>query len=163
MRTATWIHLCAIGLLLAVTGCQKKCQQPPATPFQSITDTEWRLVESDDPSVSATLTRFTFLIWKFDATLTGSIINVVNNLKYNNPVLTMNYQINADDGLIEIQFVSPGQPDAQGNPTQGTVQGQTTYQYALKRDLTLYDTSKGYTYRFVQFQGIVNPDNTCVF
>jgi hypothetical protein len=163
MHTATWKQLGAICLLLAFTGCQKKCQQGPATAFQSITDTEWRLVESDEPQVQSSLTRFTFLIWKFDPTLTGTVINVVDNLKYNNPILTMNYQIDPDQGMLQIKFTAPGAPDANGNPTQGTDQGTSLYAYELARDLRIYDQNKGYYYRFVQFQGIVNPDNTCIF
>src|SRR6476620_4202589 len=86
------ILLALIGF--AGLGCQKKCQQAPTTSFKSITDTDWRLVESTDPDVAKSLSVYTFLIWHFDNSFTGNIINVVNNLKYNTPVLTLNFNVN---------------------------------------------------------------------
>lgn len=157
-------NLLALALVCVSTvACQKKCQLPATTPFKSIVDTDWRLVESSDPDVNKSLSNYTFLIWHFDNSPTGNIVNVVNNLKYNAPVLTLNYNVNVDERLLDIQFVKPGAPDANGEPTAGSVQGETLFEYRLSNELNLTDTSKGYLYRFVPFTGIVNLDNKCVF
>jgi len=46
-----------------------------------------------------------------------------------------------------------------GNASNGVVQ----YDYSLKTNFELTDAQKGYYYRFVEFTGIVNPDEQCVF
>jgi len=167
MRSAIWKkQLCAVpilALVLSTTACQKLCQPPPSQPFKSVTETDWRLISSNDPDVSSSLSNFTFLIWHFDSTFNGTINAVQNNVKDDVPVKTFNWNPNPDTHVMEITFFGRGTTDAQGNAQPGASEGTTYYQYDLGSTLTLYDTTRGYTYSFVQFTGSVSPDINCHF
>jgi hypothetical protein len=156
-----------LSLILFATGCQKKCQQPAQQAFTSITQAQWRLVSTTDPKVSPNLTNFTFLIWSFSNNFTGQIVKVINNEQYNNPVFTFQFNVDPSANVILIDYQTPGQPttNAQGQQTAGSPTDNGTFQYSynLTASLDLYDSTEGYSYHFVPFQGIVNPDESCTF
>lgn len=156
----------SLGMGLCLVACQKKCQQPATEKFKTITATEWRLVETTDPEVAKKLNNTNFLIYSFGKNYTGAINAVQNNDKYDTPVYTFKYQIDPDNSLIRMKF-SATAPDSEGG--DGTQQAQaddsepTDYIYDLGRELELTDDNSGRYYRFVPFQGIVDPDNNCTF
>jgi hypothetical protein len=170
MRAAVKYRGLVIGLsalLLVSTGCQKLCQQPATQAFTSITQTQWRLVSTTDPKVSPNLTNFTFLIWTFSTNFTGQILKVINNEQYNNPVFTFQFNVDPSSNIILIDYQTPATAttNANGQATAGTPTDNGTFQYTYSLNVTLdlNDTTEGYTYHFVPFEGVVNPDEACSF
>jgi len=157
---------CALAVLaLGLIGCQKKCQQPPEKPFESLTAASWRLVETSDPDTAfQTLNRSNFLIYSFGQDFRGDVKKVENNTQFDAPILTFEYNPAVDDGIIRIQFTvtASGGGTGTGSSASGTTQ-TTDFIYELGRELLLIDSARGYEYRFVDFRGIVPPDSTCTF
>jgi hypothetical protein len=155
----------ALALSLLLVGCQKKCQPPVTQKFQTLAETQWRLVETSDTSVKG-LDRFNFLIYNFARNFSGNIQQVRYNDLFETPFKTFNWNINPDTQQLVIRYQDIA-PPAEGTATQagsGNRQGPTDslYAYDLGRELELYD-ERGSYYRFVPFTGVVDPDSTCEF
>lgn len=158
--------LLVFGIVLFLGACQKKCQQPASEKFNTISATEWRLVETTDPDFKG-LNNTTFLIFSFGKNYTGAVNKVLNNDKYDTPVFTFLYQVDPDQNLLRIQYqeVVPEPDPATGSttpPQQPPALDPVDYTYELGRELEMTN-SNGRYYRFVPFQGIVDPDNLCSF
>ncbi len=152
-----------VSLALAA-GCQKKCQQAAPTPFQHLRDTPWRLVETNNPSSQyKNLSRHTFIIMDFTIDFKGDVKKVVNNDQFDTPILTFDYNISPDDHQLVIRYSASGDSGGQQSQSSTIGAGTTNYQYALSTDLQLVDQKKGYFYRYVPFQGVVDPESTCAF
>lgn len=166
MTYKTYRQLGILGLLaLLLPACMdKKCQKPPEQSFKSITEAEWRLVETTDPNPNfKKLNNTTFFIFSFQKNYTGAVNNVINNDKYDTPVRTFKYNISPDENLIRVKYemVAP-----EGEEGAAPVEDNTPpidYSYELGRELELINLKSGALYRFVPFTGIVDPDNTCSF
>lgn len=155
--------LLVLGLSLFLGACGKKCQQPATEKFNTLSATEWRMVETTDKDFKG-LNNTTFLIFTFGKNYKGAVNKVLNNDKYDTPIYTFQYQIDPDGGLMRIKFESPLGEGAStdGSQTQASGMDPIDYSYELGRELEMTDSSGRY-YRFVPFQGIVDPDNACTF
>jgi hypothetical protein len=134
--------LAAIAFLASLAiaaGCQKRCQQPAQTTFQHLRDTPWRLVETNK----------------------GDVKKVVNHDQFDAPILTFDYNISPDDKELVLRYSAAGGGDQ--TQASATSAGTISYQYKLTNELTLVDSKRGYFYRYVPFQGVVDPDSTCTF
>lgn len=144
--------------LALAAGCQQLCQQPTATPYQNLDATTWRLVSTSDPSPAyQSLSKNTFLIMSFTIDFKGSVNKVVNNDQFDNPILTFEYNVDPSNNILVIQYTTTDQGAQSGDA--GTVQ----YNYTLSSELDLTDSTHGYTYRYIPFQGVVQPDSNCTF
>lgn len=154
------------ALMLLASACQKKCQPAATTNFKSVTAKQWRLVETTDPSPEfKKLTKTTFLIFTFDITYTGTVLKVLNNVKFNGPAQVFNYTIDPDSGKLRIEYKDPpaqteNQADAAPTDDAGVI---VDYAYDLGKELELSDSKAGYYYRFLPYEGTINPDDTCEF
>jgi hypothetical protein len=156
MRTFSQICFAALFLALGPVGCGRKCQPAETQSFTTITATPWRLAESTDPTVSASLTNFNFLIVSFNKNNTGDIKRVVDNDQYDQPVQTLVWVPDVANRILRVQYTSTG------STTSGDA-GTFDYQYSLGRQLEMFDSKKGYYYRYVPFKGVVDPDVLCTF
>ena len=174
MKLRNLIHsiLALVTSLITVACLEKKCQRPAEQSFNSLTDAEWRLVETNDPNPNfKKLNNTTFFIFTFAKNYTGAVNNVINNDKYDNPVRTFKYNIDPASNLIRIKYEIPtsdggsgaSSPDGADPSTAPDNTPPIDYVYELKRDLTLTNSFNGAYYRFVPFTGIVDPDNQCTF
>jgi hypothetical protein len=169
--------LAIIFMLGALGACQKKCQAPPVEPFKTVTEQQWRLVETSDPNPQfRTLSRTNFLIMTFKRNFTGDIKRVENNDLYETPVATFKYNVDSDLHRIrmEMMIVQASLPTDKGGGG-GTEQQQSQggqvstqssvidYYYDLTREFALTGTQSGFYYRFVPFSGVVDPDSKCEF
>jgi hypothetical protein len=165
--TLGWAVLCLV-LGLGLSACQKKCQPPVTQKFQTLAESQWRLVETNDASVKG-LDRFNFLIYNFARNFSGNIQQVRFNDLFETPFKTFNWNINPDSQQLVIRYQDIAPPtDAPADGATGSTtiarQGPTDsfYSYDLGRELELYD-QRGNYYRFVPFTGVVDPDSTCIF
>lgn len=156
------------GAVVAPTaGCQRKCQAAATQRFQTLSETQWRLVETTDAQVQ-NLDRFNFLIFNFSRNFSGNVQRVVFNDLYETPVLTFNWNI-SNNGTLLVKYSNiqgGGDPLAgggEGGPSQPRSVATTEYFYDLGRELELYDAATNAYYRFVPFTGVVDPDSDCVF
>lgn len=153
MRLAKYLFLVALTPL----ACGRQCQPATETQsFRSLVETPWRLVQSSDPQVSRNLTNFNFLILTFGRNNTGDIKRVVDNDQFETPVQTLVWVPDVASGTLRIQYTSAGS-------SQAGDAGTFDYRYTLNRQLEMIDIGKGYTYRYVPFRGIVDPDTVCSF
>jgi hypothetical protein len=161
-------------------GCNKKCQAPPSNPFTTFTGTDWRLIDTTKPGMANQVDKFNTVILSFTTNFEGGLKTLVNNNESESAVCSLKYNVQSSggSGRLTIQYRDPstGQ-NAQGQPgSSGTSgNGQTTagtcpeppnpidYTYNLSNSLTLTEVNTGYTYNYVPFQGIVNPDDNCTF
>ncbi len=146
-----------IGALFTCLGiftvsCNKKCQPPPEQPLKSITETEWRLVETTNSQLKTSLSKTSFPIFAFKPNNEGEIFDVQNNNRPDTADTLFDYLVNPEDGTLRISYRKTGT-----EPSEGTA---IDYRYDLGRDLELTQTTGTY-YRFVPFRGIINPDDTC--
>jgi hypothetical protein len=154
------------ALLVLLPGCQKKCQPPVTERFQTLSETQWRLVETTDRSVKG-LDRFNFLIYNFARNFSGNIQQVRYNDLFETPFKTFNWNVNPDSGELVLRYQEIAPPATDGTQSGGGTtsrQGPTDvfYSYDLGRELELFD-QRGNYYRFVPFTGVVDPDSSCVF
>lgn len=152
------LAVCTLVLLFGAA-CQKKCQPAEAKAFKSLVDTPWRLVESSDPDVARELDRFNFLIVTFSRNNTGVVNRVVDNDQYDTPIMQLVWVPDPQARMLRIQYSSSTFNDGTGAGDAGTFD----YFYALGRQLEMYESDRGYYYRYVPFKGIVDPDSSCVF
>lgn len=156
--------LCLV-LWLAMPACQKKCQPPAPERPTSITQNSWRLISTNDPSLKNN-NKYTFYVISFAQDFSGDMKKVVNNREFETPVKTLKYNLETDsgkDGLIRIAYFDVSAEEgaeatASGEPTQ-----TTDYDYSLGKNLVLDAKKSGYSYEFVPYVGIVDPDNNCTF
>ncbi len=163
MKHLSFILFCT--LLLGV-GCQKKCQQP-SEPAKTITEKPWRLVETTNPGVKNN-DRFTFIILQFERDFSGAVKRVVNNREFDKPVRVLKYNLATDNGRsgnIIIEFKNPPAEGEGETPATGADEGTevSEYEYSLGRDLTMTELKTGYTYYYVPYEGIIDPDENCTF
>ena len=146
---------------VAMVGCDKKCQKPAEESFKTITNQKWRMVETTDPNPAfKSLGKYSFLIWEFGLDMTGTVNVVRNNKEFKDAVLTFDYTVDKDSGIIRAAFAETTLNEG----TEATEELEPVeYSYELGRELELYESGKGYYTRFVPYQGIVEPDNTCTF
>jgi len=143
-------------------GCQKKCQPPSQEAFKSFVDQEWRLVETTNPQIRD-LTNTNFIIMTFGINFTGQVFKVVNNDRFDNPVLVFKYNVDPEQKLIRAVYSTPP-PEGQEGETQTQSAGSPTeYFYKLGRGFELTETRTGFYYRMVPFAGVVKPDEKCIF
>lgn len=147
---------------LLVLGCQANCQ-PSSGPLGSLTEKEYRLVETSDPTVK-NLTNTNFVTMIFHNNYTGEVHKVQDNNRFNNPALVFSFNIDPEQKKIKIQYTTPQQEGQDGAKTGGEPVGNPkTYNYTLGSELKLVDATSGFSYRFVPFEGIVKPDQKCTF
>ena len=155
----------AILALSSGTGCGKKCNQPVTTPFKFLRETQWRLIETDNPAPEyRRLSKYTFQNWEFGVNFTGQIFTVINNDQQDTPFRVFKWNVDKDAGILLLQLQSPiGEEDEEGNVAGGEDLGTIEFSYKMGRNLELVEAERGYVYKFVPFQGVVDPDNTCEF
>ncbi len=146
----------AIFALLSMAACQRKCQPMATQSYQSLVETPWRLVQSTDPEVARNLNNYNFLVVSFNRNSTGEVKRVVDNDQYDTPVQTLVWVPNVSTKMIRVQY-SSASGAAPGDD------GTFDYTYTLGRQLEMTDTTNGYYYRYVPFQGVVDPDVSCSF
>ncbi len=148
--------------------CGRKCQQSDPTPLKTITGTEWRLIRTSNPQMSEEVNNYTFIIMQFRTDFEGSVFRVINNKRYDNPVFVFDYNVESRgrNGYLRVEYstVPSGDPNTDAATTSpSTEKFPGDYEYVLSSKLTLTETNTGYTYEFVHFLGIVDPDNNCTF
>lgn len=167
IRRQTWRFI-LISLTLSSCG-QRKCQAPVEQPFQTFTETQWRLVETNDPNPEfRKLSLTNFLIMTFKLNSTGDIKRVENNDLYETPVATFIYDVDKQNRRIRAEISQSNvtlSTDNSGGKTPSDNEQKSTvdYQYSLGREFTLTGTYTGFRYRFVPFTGVVAPDKICQF
>lgn len=153
LKFSAWLLL--VLALPNLVACQRRCQPAAQQSFQSLVDTAWRLVQTTDPLVAPSLNNYNFLVVTFARNNTGDVKRVVDNDQYDNPVQTLVWVPSVATKTLRIQYTS-----AAG--TTGD-DGTFDYQYSLGRQLEMRLQSTGYYYRYVPFQGVVDPDVLCSF
>jgi hypothetical protein len=149
-------------VLLSTVACQRRCQPASTELFASVTQTQWRLAQTTDPTVSETLDNFNFLIVQFGSNGTGAVNRVVSNDMFETPIATILWVPNAKSQLMRIQYSSVPAEGSTQSGTQGDL-GTFDYRYELGRELELFEQQTGNYYRYVPFTGVVNPDTECQF
>ena len=158
--------VCADAFLVA---CSRRCQPPPQQPAQNLSGNPWRLVKTNNPRIQ-NLTRFTFLIMNFRSDFEGDVQKVVFNKQYDTPILTFKYNVSTSgkSGQLRVAY-SALATDGQG--AEGEQQTQTSggeevidYTYSIQGgNLVLTERNTGFTYQYVPFVGIVEPDSNCTY
>jgi len=154
-----------LALCLAMPACQKKCQPPSPERPTSITQTPWRLVSTNDPSLKSN-NKYTFYVIAFAQDFSGDMKKVVNNREFETPVKTLKYNLETDsgrDGLLRIAYFDVSAQEGEEATSSGEPTQTTDYTYSLSNNLTLQASRSGYSYEFVPYAGIVDPDNNCTF
>jgi len=156
-------------LWFCLPACQRRCQQAAAERPTSITANPWRLVSTNDPSLKNN-NKYTFYVISFAQDFSGDMKKVVNNREFETPVKTLKYNLETDNGrsgFMRVAYydLSAGGGEDLGEEVQASSSpSQTTdYEYSLGTNLTLSATKSGYSYEFVPYIGIVDPDNNCTF
>ncbi len=165
MMTRNQISTLLLSTLVLFGGvaCQKRCQALDSTVYKSVVDAQWRLVESSDPDVAKNLNNYNFLLVSFARNYTGDVKRVVDNDQYDTPVYSITWVSDTNSKLVRIQYstvTGTGTQTQAANPGDG---GTFDYMYNLSTELTMYETKRGYYYRYVAFKGVVNPDTECTF
>lgn len=162
--------LVTVTVWTLAVGCGRpKCQSPPEQPFQTFTETQWRLVETNDPNPGFSKLSLThFQIYTFKRNYTGDIKIVKNNDLYPTPVATFIYDVDPDGKRVRLEItensveIVPGENGEQ-TPKAAGKSYVLDFGYALRRDFVLTGTYNGFRYRFVPFTGAVDPDRVCEF
>jgi hypothetical protein len=163
LRTNIPACLC---LAIALVGCNKKCQVPPSQPFTTLTATDWRLIETNAPKLTNKVDNFNTEILSFKTNFEGDLKSLSTNNE-SAPIDVFTYKV-PSSGMLRITF-SQAPPTAQqgqgatGTTGTGTSQAPIDYNYELSNSLTMTEVATGYTYHYVPFTGIVNPDDNCTF
>lgn len=134
--------------VIFISACDKKCQSPQQEPYKSITDTEWRMVETTSPNLNQNLSLTTFLIFRFGQAYSLDVFSIVNNVRNQEPDGSFMYDIDPENGIILTKDKKTGDTKE--------------FQYDLGKELELVE-SNGIFYRLVPFKGIVKPDEQCTF
>ena len=158
--------LATLGLILLATGCAKReCGKPLDEAPKDISDLEWRLVSSTEPETKSSLTRFNFLVFKFDSNFSGLMKKAMNNvLQEDKDAKPFLYAGDGQDGLC-IEYLGT-QAQKEARLASGNIEelcGEESddlfyYSYRLDRwGLKLQDLETGDTYRFCPFEGAFSP------
>lgn len=155
-----------LGLVLLLPACQKACQ-PPGEVATTISNNPWRLIKTTNPEFKNN-NRFTFIIMEFAKDFSGSVKKVVNNREFETPVSLLKYNVETDSGrsgTLRVAFseVAGGGEGGSGEASAGEVTEITDYTYKVGRNFYLQEVKTGYTYEFVPYIGIVDPDSNCTF
>lgn len=152
--STSWKYLSPLLVVLNILFCQcgKKCQEPAKEPFKSITQTEWRLVETNSQSLGKNLSKTTFPIFAFSLNFEGGVYAVKNNNRPQTPDLLLEW-VTSEDKTLRLKYKTPGGEDSGAEVVD--------YEIDLSNDLTL-TRSNGTYLRFIPFTGIYSPDDTCV-
>ena len=175
MRTAR-IQIILVGLmLLGGFGCGKKLfqsllQQTPT----SVTQYEWRLIQTNDRQLQNWTLCYDFIVLKFTAQYQGllkkSSGNVIQDDQNGAP---FSYYVQPGSGIMCIDYrlgTAPTQATSVSNLATLCNNGSTAvyrYKYELSRDglvLQEINSSGNYTgvyYHYVDFRGALNPDQQC--
>ena len=148
------IAFCAIFILVGVR-CAKRCQGQPSKPITSITETEWRLAETNNSQMKVSLSTTTFPIFSFKQNYEGEVFSVINNNRPDSPDILLQYQLDPDQQILRIGFKSPGQDDSQLQVID--------YSYSINGYELELTEPNGQYYRMVPFTGVVSPDDNCTF
>lgn len=149
-------------LLTLVSGCQRLCQAPSQEVARSITQSPWRLVRTNNPEFKNN-NKYTFIIMEFAQDFSGAVKKVVNNREFENPVSVLKYNLETQsgrEGTVRIEYKDAASQEGAASTKPSEV---TDYRYRLDRGLSLEEVDSGYSYEFVPYQGIVDPDNSCTF
>ena len=174
MLTQRTIRACSVILvLLSGLHCNKKCQPPSAEVPKSITANVWRLISSTSPQTSKNLSKYTFPIMTFKTDFSGDLLRVEKNTQFEKPFSLFTYSLKTDSGREGSMTVVYFDPPPDSDKTEGTKKASDApdpsnlkgidYDYRLSKQLTLIERQTGYTYEFVPFVGVVDPDSTCSF
>lgn len=161
--TVVRVVIC-FAVLIFSAACQRRCQAPSTQTFRSVTETQWRLVETTDAKLLEDLDNFNFEILQFAANSTGAINRVVNNEQFETPIATIAWVPNTQAKSMRIQYTSV--PVSTGENTTAPKAGDLgtfDYNYKLGRDLQMQELRTGNFYRYVPFTGVVSPDIDCTF
>lgn len=157
-------------LWVAGPACQRKCQPPSDERPTTITANPWRLVDTNDPTLAKANTKYTFYVISFAQDFSGDMKKVVNNREFETPINTLKYNLETDNGrsgFMRVAYFEVGagaEGDIGGEVQAASEPSQTVdYEYTLTRELNLTASRSGYSYRFVPYVGIVDPDNNCTF
>jgi len=162
------LGLATLGLLLLVTGCAKReCGKPLEEVPKDISALEWRLVSSTEPETKSSLTRFNFLVFKFESNFTGLMKKAMNNvLQEDNQAKPFLYAGEPNSGdFICIEYLG-SQAEKEARLSSGNLEelcGEENdnlfyYSYRLDRwGLKLQDLDTGDTYHFCPFEGAFSP------
>ncbi len=169
MNTARFI-IVLILLAFFSAGCgNPKCQAPAPEKIPTFTANPWRLVSSTDPGIKK-LDRFNFTILSFSKNNKGDIKAVQNNTQYDAPLYTFDYIVSTEDaksGQLRIVFYGQAKEEEGEAPSGEAPKGEASkpkdYEYQLTRELVLSESRTGYEYKYIPFQGIVDPDSNCTF
>lgn len=162
------IAILAAAFWLIAACQQRKCQAPAEQAFQTIVETQWRLVETTDPHPNfRSLNQTNFFIMTFKRNFTGDFKRVENNDLFETPVATFVYNVDPGSRRIVTEITenavtvdpSAATPAA---PAEGK-KSVVDFKYTLSREFTLTRANSGFFYRFVPFLGVVDPDKQCVF
>lgn len=164
------LELVILGSLMLATGCAKReCGKPLDEVPKSITSLEWRLVSSTDPETKSSLSRFTFLVFKFESNFTGLMKKAMNNVLQEDeqakPFLYAGDPVSEE--YLCIEYLGD-QAEKQARLSSGNLEnlcGEESdslfyYSYRLDRwGLKLQDIETGDTYHFCPFEGAYAPDD----
>lgn len=162
--TALSLILCWVTLAL-VSACDKKCQAPPTEIPKTITANPWRLTKTTNPSLKNN-NRYTFIIMEYAPDFSGQVRKVVNNREFEQPFRSFKYNVassSGKNGTLRIAYFEPLLEGEEGQENSAEPTEITDYRYTLGRTLNLTEVKTGYTYEFVPFVGIVDPDSNCTF
>lgn len=157
-----WVSM-ALALLYT-PGCQQRCQPPATQRIKNLSETGWRLVETTDQAVKG-LDNYNFLIYTFARNFSGDVKQVRFNDQFETPFKTFNWNI--VNGQLVIRYASIAPPSTTGTQGSGSPSTQRNasdayYNYSINHELEMID-GRGNYYRFVPFQGVVDPDTNCKF
>lgn len=154
LKTTLIQSITVLSVMLMLSGCLlPPCQQLPEEPFQSVTDTEWRLVSTTDANAAANLNNFNFIIFTFTQDFGIQFTTVDLNTQSGNPITEGRYDVIPEQKLIVAELTRVGDGS----------QSNVVWRYRLGSKLELTDTASGQHYEFYPFEGIVKPDFQCKF
>jgi hypothetical protein len=157
-----------VGAQFALTGCQKRCQQMATQAFTNLSQTEWRVVKTNNPNMKG-LDNYSFITLKFNIDFTGELYNVSENRKSELPDKIFRWKADPAKRALAAAYTDPTEESEEGTETQaGGEAVLVNYRYSLGKELNLTETKTGYTYRLVPFSeefggGIIQPDQACTF
>ena len=159
--------LLLVGLTFA-TGCQQRCQPQSEQVPTTLSETSWRLVETNDPQIlnsDPALDRFNFLIINFSRNFSGNIQRVVFNDLFEAPVLTFNWNpVERNRMLVRFQTAVNEDFDSFGGGSTAQDLGVSDFSYEFDaNNFQMSDRESGVFYRYVPFTGVVDPDSQCTF
>jgi hypothetical protein len=175
MRTVR-IQIILVGLmLLGGFGCGKKLfqsllQQAPT----SVTQYEWRLIETNDRQLQSWNLCYDFIVSKFSAQYEGLLKKVSGNvMQEDEKAAKFTYFVQQNKQVMCIDYrlgTAPTQASSVANLATLCNNGSTAvyrYKYELSREgliLREINSSGNFTgvyYHYVDFRGALNPDQQC--